>query len=243
MIIFHPLFTPRVLVVYFDPLVNGKSLSESHNDPREMTREITESISKASKGKVRYRIAEEMEVADFPQFTDERKYTADQWLSIHGNTSLAWKDGDDWARFDYAKAAKEWNLYRYDEVWMWGAGYFGFWESRMVGQRSFFVNAPPLEVEKISPKIFMGFNYERETDMALHAYGHRIESIMRRADPHRWAAWLSAVGTVHTAKGQVGEYQYGEEGHAKYIQRWHNSMFPEWWKYVAKPQMYNLHKR
>lgn len=219
-------FTPRVLQVIFAPF-------KPQNDPYSMTVQVASALEKASKGIVKYRVEETIKINDYPRFADGRKYDAESYQrALNGN---AYKNGIDWAMIDYAGYAKEWQAYLYDEVWMWGAGYFGFYESRMVGERPFWVNAPPLEVKRLKPKIFMGFNYERETDMALHAYGHRVESIMRRANPIRWQAWLNQVGTVHTAKGQTGEYSYGDEGHANYIQRWHENIFADWWRVIAYP--------
>ena len=226
------MFTPRVLLVIFDPL---KEMSSRSID---MTHEFIKAIDVASKGKVKYRLQHTEPIYDFPELEGGKKYTIDSWREACADNTKALRNKDGgWLNLDYTKAAKDWSVYLYDEVWMWGGGYFGFYESRLVGERGFFLNSPPVEVKRLPPKVFMGFNWERQTDQALHAHGHKVEFIMRRAKPLEFSAWVNEIGTVHTKKGQYGDYEYGTEGHAAYIQRWHNSLFADWWRYIVHPRL------
>lgn len=140
-----------------------------------------------------------------------------------------------------------------DEVWMFGGPYFGFYESRLVGRNAYYVNGPG--IEKDCPHfVMMGFNYERELDQMLHSYGHRSEFMLSEAFQARgflnsayqeatviglkdladddFENWVADHGTVHTAPGCRGHYEYGEQGHDTYIRKWLGALPPEFWQVV-----------
>lgn len=62
-----------------------------------------------------------------------------------------------------------------DEVWLWGDGHSGWFESCMIGRLAFNVNGPVIGAYDCPPAILMGFNSEDGTPEAIHSFGHRAE--------------------------------------------------------------------
>ena len=123
-----------------------------------------------------------------------------------------------------------------DEVVAWGAPYFGYWESQMVGAGAYWCNSPGL-VRVGTPKyVMMGLNYERGVAEAIHSFGHRAESILTHVYGswnsgttvlHLWdkftkynleAPGMAACGNVHFPPNGVADYDYANTktapGHA-----------------------------
>jgi hypothetical protein len=114
----------------------------------------------------------------------------------------------------------------FDEVWMFGSPYGGFYESRMVGKGAFWCNAPALENTDNCTKRFviMGFSYQRGVGEMLEDLGHRAESIMTKVYEHQqgdanlWqrfsrydkvAPGQAEVGMMHFAPNSVQDYDWG----------------------------------
>jgi hypothetical protein len=114
----------------------------------------------------------------------------------------------------------------FDEVWLFGPPYGGFYESRMVGRGAFWCNAPALEGTDHCAKRFviMGFSYQRGVGEMLEDLGHRAESIMdkvyqrARGDANLWkrfsrydqaAPGQAEVGMMHFAPNSVRDYDWG----------------------------------
>ncbi len=68
------------------------------------------------------------------------------------------------------------------EVWVMGGPVSGLNESRLVGDGAFWCNSVGLTKEMGAPcdklVCVMGCSFERSTDLAVHCWGHRFESIM-----------------------------------------------------------------
>ncbi len=68
------------------------------------------------------------------------------------------------------------------EVWVFGGPVSGLNESRLVGDGAFWCNSVGLTKEMGAPcdklVCVMGCNFERSTDLGVHCWGHRYESIM-----------------------------------------------------------------
>ena len=78
-----------------------------------------------------------------------------------------------------------------DEVWVWGGGWLGFYESNLAGTGAFYMNSGPTTgtaCTKILP--IMGLNPEVGLDNALHSFGHRFEFTMVQVYRSSWGTWL-----------------------------------------------------
>jgi hypothetical protein len=132
---------------------------------------------------------------------------------------------------DYQVCEKR-NRGEIDELIVWGAPYFGIYESAIAGPGGFFYNSPPISgtsCNKLLP--IMGMSYERGDEM-LHNYGHRVESVMKNVygsweqqETHAWNRFSlinqlhpgsAACGNIHyppnTAPNSPGEYIYDYQG-------------------------------
>ncbi|MBI5872420.1 hypothetical protein HZB88_05065, partial [archaeon] len=83
-------------------------------------------------------------------------------------------------QIDYVKYLSDYNICQtgITEVWLWGAPWFGFFESAMAGDGAFFINGGPIPYSCQNKISIMGFNYERTVSEMLHDYSHRFEEVM-----------------------------------------------------------------
>jgi len=148
-----PLIEVKVLVLNFDPFVpkpeGGKArLHEAlkWNDPRKLVDGYIADLNQATAGTVRLNVVDWKDVDAFPRKKDGYRYTAGEYLERH-REGKGWHDPD---AVDYARVVEENDVVESvgkgaaDEVWLFGAPYFGYWESAMAGPRSFYVNGGPL---------------------------------------------------------------------------------------------------
>lgn len=196
--------TRRVLVVNFDPtLSNGRTINEHYGwqDPGIMAQRYADAIRSSSGGAVRYEVVDRLDLDAFPPVLNRPAFTADSWQAMYDgcpvdaslcptNTCEQYDPvscPNPEARADYAQILAGLDVCRrvegceIDEVWMFGAPHLGFYESRMVGDGAFFVNAPPLQDSCQRRYLVMGFNPERGLDAMLHDMGHVLESVLGHA--------------------------------------------------------------
>jgi len=115
---------------------------------------------------------------------------------------------------------------------MWGGPYFGFYESNMAGPNAFWLNSGPTSgstCKKLLP--IMGFNYERGLNEAVHDFGHRAESAMKKVygnwDPTYTNSWnrfsllnkdikdKAGCGNTHYTSASLKDYEYSPSGTVK----------------------------
>ena len=174
----------------------------------------------------------------FPLKKDGFRYTNETFLACRGDAALCHQpDAVDYrAIFKQFDILKRFRRREIDEVWLWGAGYFGFWESTMAGFRAYFCNSQPVEgVWTWRTLVTMGFNYERGVGEMLEAFGHRVESIMRhvyeswehvpvatQTSPHAWNRFTlydkvapieAGCGTVHFAPNSDTRLRLGQSAY------------------------------
>jgi len=224
---------PKVLLLIYDPVIESRGGRRLHevcgwNDPDALTRDLVEDLRTASGGLVEYEIVERIELDKFPRKKDGFRYGDDSFLAAFEGRAK-WHDPD---AVDYAEMLEDGDVVRkvnagkIDEVFAWGAPYFGWWESQMVGPEAHWCNSPPLEGFGAKRRfVVMGFNYERGVGEALESYGHRAESILAHVfgswDPEETHAWnrftlhekvapgKAAVGNVHFAPNSEADYDWG----------------------------------
>ena len=225
--------TPKVLVLIHDPVVEARGGQKLHelmgwNDPDELARRYIEDLRRASGGMVEYEVAERVEVDGYPVKADGFVYTDDSYLA-------GWEQQAEWHQpdgVDYEAVLEEFEVYRkveaglVDEVWLFGAPYFGYYESLMVGQGGYWCNSEPLtDVDCERLFVVMGFNYERGVGEMLEDLGHRAESILwhvfgswEPVETHAWnrftlydqiAPAKAACGNVHFAPNSESDYDWG----------------------------------
>ncbi len=213
--------TIKVLGIHFNPLVDGQPLHKYLNwlSPRQLTETFIQDVGLCSGGLIRYSIVEWIDVNAIPVKADGFQYTTDAYLQMLKTDSTHHEP--DWA--NYSNIINDFDLTQkinsgaIDEVFMWGGPWFGFYESVMVGQGSYWINGsiPSSDYEGTHRRaVIMGFNYgyiqiDTAIAMAMHSLGHRAESIMahtfgswNKTTPQH--AWDSFTSYQHVSPGNTG---------------------------------------
>jgi hypothetical protein len=176
----------------------------------------------------------------FPQKRDGFRYTEESFREMWKDRNKAHKpDG-----VSYAAIFREQNLLdriKYEnlqEIWLWGAPYFGTDEYAMKipGDRVFYTTDNPwfyrpYDIPDCGRTVWvMGFNYEVGEDNALHSYGHRVEGILsltvgrgiwegEAGETNAWSRFTrqsekfphdAHVGNVHGGPNAKQGYDYGQ---------------------------------
>ena len=175
--------TKKIMLLIFNPILESKGGVRLNQymgwfDPEFLTNQVISDLSNASGGYVKYTISSKIIVDGIPVKEDGFQYTDESYLSCWTTGSCHSPDLSDYNKIltTYNVCTKL-NKGQIDELWMWGAPYFGFYESRLAGPNGYWYNSPPLTgttCNKLLP--IMGYSYERYVGEALESYGHRVES-------------------------------------------------------------------
>ncbi len=229
----RPFVVKKVLVLNYDPILESKGGRRVHeyfgwNDPRALTDGYLGDLNEASGNYVRWEIVEFLDIDEFPLKADGFRYTDQSYLDAWATGTFHSPDGVDYVRIieDHDLDARV-RAGEIDEVVVWGAPYFGYYESRMVGSTAYWCNSPGLYRPNTPLYVMMGLNYERGVAEAIHSFGHRAESILRHVYGswsggstvnHLWdrftryekiAPGLAACGNVHFPPNGQSDYDYG----------------------------------
>jgi len=246
------LMAPKVLALDFRPA----SVPNSWPKSEELIPQYIHAMRKASGDTLVFQVINTIKVKKYPILLDGRQYTNATWPAARFDDSKAYRDSHgNYMLADYQQIIQDFNLLQMvdneeiDEVWMFGGPYFGFFESRMVGQRAFWCNAPSIE-RNCRRFVIMGFNYERSVKEMVHNFGHRAESIISRqygsqsymqllytAQPptpdampipkNDFERFLLTHGTVHRKPGGP---DYGQDEFA-----WVTALKSSWFPLVVNP--------
>ncbi len=231
----------NVIVLIEDPIIEGKRFHEHFgwSNPFELTKIYKDSMEAYSHGVVEYEIKE---IIDADTLFTFWKNEPGKFLSVKKVFSLLSEKG--WltlktrnnngigTKYDYAASTK---YYSFDqkrennevyEVWIWSWPYGGMYESRFVSKdKGFWLNSPPLidsTLKNSKLLTIMGFNYERTADLAIHSFGHRFESIMRKVygrwdntkagdERNNWEKFVT-IDKDYPDEGQVGNCHFPVNG-------------------------------
>jgi len=228
--------SPRVGLIVYDPIVpTGFGTARlTHlfgwNDPDALVEKFIADIRYASYGYVSYRVAERVQVNEFPRMADGFRYSPEAYVRCwQSRSGFHQPDRVDYghilSRFEILERI---NRSEYDEVWGMCFPYGGFYESRMGGPGAFFCNSEPMPHTGRADRRFviMCFNPERGVGEMLESYGHRAEFILEyvfRAIPdlgdrnlwrrfrryHHMAPGRAEVGDIHFAPNSLRDYDWG----------------------------------
>lgn len=183
----------NVAVIVYNPILKSKGgarLTEhmKWQDARRLADGLVAALKETSSGYADYRIAEYIELDAFPQKRDGFNYTETSFLEMWADRSKAHQpDSVSYATvFSTNKLTQKIKDGEIDEVWLWGAPYFGWDEyaMRTPGDRLFYRTSTPwfyrpYDIPDCGRTVWvMGFNYERGLAEALHSFGHRAEGIL-----------------------------------------------------------------
>lgn len=227
------LMAPKVLVIEFRPTAIPNSWF--HSDI--LSQQYIAAMRQATRDTLVYQVVNTLKVTKYPLLLDSRQYNNVTWSQAQADDSKAYRDAHgSYMLADYQRIIQDFDILtkvnneEIDEVWMFGGPYFGFYESRMVGQGAFWCNGPGMERD-CRRFVIMGYNYQRSVKEMVHDFGHRAESILARqygsqsylqllysANPpapdampvpkNDFERYLLAMGTVHRKPGGV---DYGQD--------------------------------
>ncbi len=240
---------PKILLIDFRPA----AVPQEWRSAVSLAEEYAEAMIQISHKILIYKIVAKLDLPSYPLLMNGTQYSDASWAQTMQDDKTAIRDPQ--GRFmlaDYARILQEYKILpgiqnmQIDEVWIFGGPYFGFYESRMVGQGAFWCNAPALE-QPGRRFIMMGFNYQRGLQEMVHSFGHRAESILCKhfnsqefqnslykhqptaAPKNDFERWLLEQGTVHSTPGGV---DYGQNEIA-----WASALKPDWWPFIINPNL------
>lgn len=214
----------KVFLLVYDPtLINGQDLNTYMGWPAYMSlvQGVISSFQTASQGQLQYTIAQQVVANEWPVKIDGFRYTETTYFQVwQGQTPAHNPDEVNYDLIlDQFDICGKLNRGEIDELWMFGAPYFGFYESRLVGPGAYVYNSPPLTQTHGCNKLLpiMGLSYERGVGDAVHSFGHRVEATMTRVygswEENRTAHNWDRFGLV---KVQSPDYNYSGCGSIHY---------------------------
>lgn len=231
----------KVALVMQNPVYDGEPLHERYGwfDPDTLTQIVIETFREVSHGVINFEIVKRYDNEVLFTRLDGKLITVDQLVEYY--------DTDNWQplkdahqnqtlKFDYRELIRHYDFCsmkangEIDEVWVFAHPYAAMYESQLVGKGAFWWNSPPIEdtCEDVLISV-MGWNFERDWDLAVHSVGHRVESALRRAfgrwdheaeNLNYWELYTlfddikkdkAQVGNIHFPPNGVKDYDYKNE--------------------------------
>ncbi len=240
--------TIKVALVLQDPVLpSGHRIHKEFKwrDPRVLADEIVKHFRSSTDSVVNFQIVERIEAERLFTKMNDTMLTFDRYAQLlrePGWRSLRAASDSGRIGFDYRALVKYYhfdekrNKGEIDEVWVFAAPFLGMYESQLLGPHAFWWNSPPIKEGTALKKLLsvMGLNYERGVDLALHSFGHRIESAIiqayqdaenrpwndRSVDPTSWDLFTriekdvpgrSHVGNIHFPPNGARDYDYSNK--------------------------------
>lgn len=177
--------TRKVMVLNFNPVLEdqgNQTLTQylGWNDPHVLTDQYNNSLLNNSRGYLEYQVVDWQEIDDYPVKADGFDYTDATYLDCWNNNETCHRPdtADYLAIINQYQVCEAVNNNQIDELWLFGGPYFGYDETAMAGPDAIWTMGViyPTSCNRQLP--IMGFNYERNADMMLHDFGHRVEEVM-----------------------------------------------------------------
>jgi len=271
--------TVKVAIVIEDPVVPGTDGKRVHEvcalnapggidpkggrwyDPHVQYKEFKRDLEASSHGVLQYEIVDIQQAERLFTYDKSSENLPEKAYMTIDTLLMRYQDRrvDNLTSYDYVGMMKH---YGYDkmvdagelnEIWVYSFPASGMWESQMIGDGAFWCNSVGLDKKRGAPCdelcIVMCCNYERSTDLALHAYGHRLESIMWHVygewntkkkknleDLNNWEKFASYyldyepfeanhahIGNIHFPANADRDYDYDDERYVyTYADSWYN---------------------
>ena len=231
----------KVYVLVYDPILSTSQNLSTYmgwNSYQTLVQGIIDSFQTASNGELQFTVSYTSVITnEWPVKIDGFRYTESTYLQVmQGQVPGHNPDEVNYDLIlDQFDICGKLNTGEIDELWMFGAPYFGYYESRLVGPGAYPYNSPPVASTHGCNKLLpiMGLNYERGVAEAVHSFGHREEATMTKVyggweqnrTSHNWDRFglvkaqspnyaYSGCGTVHYPPNGLSAYDYGNPGSA-----------------------------
>jgi len=201
------------------------------NDPDTLAAQFVTDLAQESHGLAVYTAGPRLEVDAYPVKEDGFQYSDATFLAcLEQGTAFCHKPGQE-DGFGYAidylamlnqnNICARFNSGEFDELWLFGAPFMGFWEANQAGSQAITTNGPPVIGSACQGRLnILGFNYDAGEANMLHDYGHRISGTMDRSLPSGSTLFSeftridagtpgqAACGTTHRPPNSDQDYQY-----------------------------------
>ena len=190
--------TRKYMTLIYNPIIESQGGArlitlEGWNNPDTMETQFVADMAQASNNLAKYVAGPRVELDAFPVSEDGFQYTDATYL-----TCLAASGQDPFDKtkchkpdqtdgFGYAadylailnsnnNICARFNAGEFDELWMFGGPFMGFWESTQAGSQAVDINGPIVVGSTCQGRLsIFGFAYNAGETNMLHDYGHRID--------------------------------------------------------------------
>jgi len=199
--------TRKYMTIIYNPIIESQGNArlitlEGWNNPDTLTTQFVADMAAASNNLAVYVAGPRVELDAFPVSEDGFQYTDATYLTcLQASRQVPFDktkchkpdqaDGFGYAA-DYLailnsnnNICARFNAGEFDELWMFGAPFMGFWEANQAGTQAVNTNGPIVVGSTCQGRLnIFGFAYHvGETNM-LHDYGHRIDGVMKSLLPN-----------------------------------------------------------
>ncbi|MFZ5425133.1 MAG: hypothetical protein ACOZAO_05030 [Patescibacteria group bacterium] len=244
----------KVYLLIYNPKINDQYTNEyfGWNDPEEITNEVIAFFKNVSEGYLNYEIVQKKVVEEFPAKEDGFVYTFENYIECVNSNGEKCHDPDiaDYVKIlDANNICEMLNNDEIDELWLWGGPWFGYWESNLAGRYSFWYNSNPTHFNTCkTPLPIMGFNYERTKNEAIHNFGHRAESTLKRVfqswdaeNTHGWNRF-ALLSRNNNGQGGCGNTHITVNGTEDYIYTNKDNVMSNCEEFKDYPNIENTYK-
>jgi len=198
----------KVALVFIDPPIpaaGGQRFSQVHwnsfwgspanfeqvsgGTPQQLANKVRDSLTALSGGAVTYQFVETHDEPNLLTTFGGSVLTVDSmyhlfqepgWTTLHlvaeTQSTSFFHYNELLDKYDFCAKS---NNHQIDEVWVYAMPFIGMWESNMTGTGAFWINGAVITGNACTDLLpIMGLNYERSYDLALHNFGHRIETTL-----------------------------------------------------------------
>lgn len=224
----------KVLVLNFDPFMYLDTRLHDYygwHDPADLEDAYRHWMGERTGGAYEFEIVDSVTLSQFPVKADGFQYTTLSYRDCIENDNCHAPDLVDYqAILADHDICNRFNTGEFDQVWLFGGPYFGYWESTLTGPESYYYNSDPIPNTACGHLLpIMGFNYELPVEFMVHNLGHATEATLSRvygngvqnSIEHAWNRfWMndlqspdydySGCGSIHFTPNGTEDSDYNE---------------------------------
>ena len=189
--------TRKYMTLIYNPIIESAGgarliTMQGWNNTDTLTTQFVADMATASNNLAVYVAGPRVELDAFPVSEDGFQYTDATYLTcLEASRQIPFDKSkchkpDQANGFGYAadylailnsqNVCARFNAGEFDELWMFGAPFMGFWEANQAGTQAVDTNGPPVMGTTCQGRLnIFGFAYHAGEENMLHDYGHRID--------------------------------------------------------------------
>ena len=185
--------TRKYMSLIYNPIIESSGGAriitlKGWNNPDTMATQFVADVTTASHGLATYVAGPRVELDAYPVKEDGFQYTDATFMACQDNVANCHKPDQNMG-FGYAidylamlnsqNICARFNAGEFDELWMFGAPFMGFWEANQAGSQAINTNGPIVVGSTCQGRLnIFGFAYHAGVANMLHDYSHRINGTL-----------------------------------------------------------------